>query len=284
MPVRPASRAGLVRDGRRPGSRCSCAAASLQPLGGPDGEHVDVAAGAAQQPRGDEAVAAVVALPADDRDRPAGTAGRPRARAPPPRAPSARAPGSPRSSIAQRSVARMSSRVGQRLEPARAAHRSIATAPAMPLECVSEIVHLDARARRRARRRGRRAARRRPVAAAEHLDVVPVPSRSASALATASLAQKRTARCRAGCPRSAANARSPAVKSRSASRGRRASACSRRSISSRSRPTPVTAADHSLNPADARGGSPPGRWMRMDPVRASGWPARARSPGPAPAG
>ena len=41
---------------------------ALQPLARPDEQHVDVPARLAQQPRGDEPVAAVVALAADDRD------------------------------------------------------------------------------------------------------------------------------------------------------------------------------------------------------------------------
>ena len=68
----------------------------------------------------------------------------------------------------------------------------------------------------------------------------PKPPLSPSALTTASLAANRAARCRPGRARAAAYSRSAAVKTRSARRGWRSRARSRRSISSRSMPTPGT--------------------------------------------
>ncbi len=79
-------------------------------LGRPDGEHLDLAAGRAQQPRGDEPVAAVVALAADDRDPPGrARAARPRAASPSPARSIRSSDGMPFFSIAQWSVARISS-------------------------------------------------------------------------------------------------------------------------------------------------------------------------------
>ena len=94
--------------------------------GGPQQQRLDLVPGRGEQPRGDEPVAAVVALAADDahRARPGDLPHRlgDRARRRPPSAP-ARA--RPRSSIAQASAARMPGGVVQGLEPAlHAAERS----------------------------------------------------------------------------------------------------------------------------------------------------------------
>ena len=107
----------------------------------------------------------------------------------------------------------------------------------------------DTRRRPRRARRARRGRRGRCRRTLGRRRRSPRPPRRAklhaprpSALATASLAQKRAARCMAG-PRLAAGVGALAsVKSRSASRGRRSSARSRRSTSRRSMPTPLTAA------------------------------------------
>ena len=67
----PASAAGRTAAAARPAAARSCARASpLQLVARREQRARDLAAGVAQQPRGDEAVAAVVALAADDRDRP----------------------------------------------------------------------------------------------------------------------------------------------------------------------------------------------------------------------
>ena len=108
------------------------------------------------------------------RSAPRARARRPRARAPRPRAPSARATGSRAPRSPTRSVARISSGVGQRLEPAAGGssqqHRHRA---GHALGVRERDRHLDAELRR-APPPGPRAARAAAVAAAEHLDVVPV--------------------------------------------------------------------------------------------------------------
>jgi hypothetical protein len=75
-------------------------------------QYVDLAPGLAQQPRGDQPVAAVVALPADDRDAPGAPDLLDHPGEPLPRALHQVGRGTPRSSIAQASVARMSSASG----------------------------------------------------------------------------------------------------------------------------------------------------------------------------
>ena len=113
---------GVERHGRVAGEQPELLGrVALQVAGRPDGQDLDVAPGAAQQPRRDEPVAAVVALAADDRDPPGrARAGRSRARGPPPRAPSGPATGCPWSrSPSGRSRASRSADV-ERLHPARA--------------------------------------------------------------------------------------------------------------------------------------------------------------------
>ena len=108
-PRRRARAAVVARAARRPAAAPSWAPASrLERVRLGRQQHVGLAPGAAQQPRGDEPVAAVVALPAHDRD-PARTARSPRSRrARPSPARSIRSSdGIPRDSIAHASVARI---------------------------------------------------------------------------------------------------------------------------------------------------------------------------------
>src|SRR5439155_23098664 len=177
---------------------------------------------------GDEAVAAVVALPADDRDRPAG----------PQRGHLARARGAGtlhelhagHAALLDRpavDVAHLLRRV-ERLHPARERHRTTATAPAIVREWVSET-SISASSAESAPCSATLGPSTTSMSCQDH-------ACSRSALATASLAQKRAARCCPGRARPRAYSSSRAVNSRSARRGRRASARSRRSISSRSIP------------------------------------------------
>ena len=77
---------------------------------GPEQQRLDVEPGVAQMPRGDQPVAAVVALAADDAGRPVAAAPRSRPRqAPRPAASISSSEGIPCSSIAQASAARMRS-------------------------------------------------------------------------------------------------------------------------------------------------------------------------------
>ena len=170
---------GLERDRRRRRAAASAAPAAspCRHSGGHTASTSTSRPAAAQQPRGDEPVAAVVALAADDRDPAGGRALRDHARrAPPPRAPSAPATGCPSS----RSPTRRS-----RASPRPSSSGSIqrgrliavtATAAAMPCVCVSETD--DRRRRARAARslgRAGQAHRRRLVTPADDLDVAPAP-------------------------------------------------------------------------------------------------------------
>ena len=184
--ARAASRAASNGSGASPGRRAAISRASPEnSLGGEDEQHVDLAARLAQQPRGDEAVAAVVALAADDGDARA----RARARATTLRQSLPRAlhqlerRDRPARSIAQRPIARICVGVGQRLEPARQAHAHASPRPRRPCraECVSEIVARRRRAAARSRRGVPGQAHRRRAAAADDLDVVRAPDARARA-------------------------------------------------------------------------------------------------------
>ena len=131
---RRSSRAGVERRGRVAGQPPELLGrVALQLLGRPDGQDVDVTPGAAQQPRRDQPVAAVVALAADDRDPARRARGwRSRARAPPPRAPSGPATGCPASrSPSGRWRASPRPRSSGSSQP-RQAHSVTATAAAIP--------------------------------------------------------------------------------------------------------------------------------------------------------
>ena len=196
----------------------------------------------AQQPRGDEPVAAVVALAADDRDGPVGRdlrdeRGEARAR----RAPSAPATGCPRSSIAQRSVARIASASGSGSSQAGQRHRQRPPPRRPSCACAS------ARPRRRTPSSSARAAHVAvqhdlgALAAADDLDV-------AAGSRPPARAPWRPPPWRRSAPRGAAPGRARdgrvgalGVGEEPLARpGRRSSARSRRSISSRSSPTPFT--------------------------------------------
>ena len=194
---------------------------------------------AAQQARRDEAVAAVVALAADDRDRPArhepvgvhGQAGagalhevqrrdallldRP-------------AVGRPHLLGAEERL----EPVGQRARGRGHPERTIATAPAVALGVRHRDVDLHAELAERAVQRD---AGLRPLP--DDLDVARVPGLQAQRLGDRLLGAEARREMLAGPRAAAAYARSPSVNSRSASPGRRSSACSMRSISSRSIPT-----------------------------------------------
>ena len=232
-PVRPAGARGWPA--RRPGSSS----------GAPSSEHVDVAAAVAQQARGHEPVAAVVALAADDRHAALGRglvhepARGPRRRAPSARSRGSRAPRSPSGrsrAAARRRAAASASRGGSRLQAVRTGtlgHRDRARVRAGVGE---RDTHDDPQARGALGRRRRAAARRGAPPSETTSTSRQLQAVSPSAFATASLAQKRAARCCPGRARAPRTRALGSVNSRSASRGRRASARSRRSISSRSMP------------------------------------------------
>ena len=186
---------------------------------------------------GDEPVAAVVALAADDRDR--ARAARRRSTSQRQARPRALHEVQRRDRRAPRSPSGRSARIcsapwsGSSQSGSAHAHRTTATAPAVALECVSEIVDLHAELRQR-----RRAARRAVAAPSPTTSMsCGLHASRRSALATASLAQKRAARCWPGRARRAAYARSPSVNSRSreAAAGARAPAPCARSPAGRSR-------------------------------------------------
>ena len=181
---RAARRRTATGAGRRAAARASRAASSLSHCAGQSSEHVDVAARprAAAAPR---RARRRRCCPCRRRRRsgPPGTCSATTRASPSPARSISSSDGIPASSIAQRSVARISCGVGQRLEPARAAHRSTATAPAIALECVSEISTVDAEL---GRARGRAAATAATlggaVAAATTSTSCQSPSRSAERL------------------------------------------------------------------------------------------------------
>ena len=137
-------------------------------------QHAHLAAGLAQQPRGDVAVAAVVALAADDRDRPVGRDGEHEVGQALPGALHELQAGDAllldRPAIGRAHALG----VGQALQPGRQAHRSTATAAAVDFVCVSEMWTSTPSAAARAATSPCRRHARRPVAAADHLDVARV--------------------------------------------------------------------------------------------------------------
>ena len=177
----------------------------------PDRQHVDLVAGAAEQPRRDHPVAAVVALAADDPDRPGrGRAARspgpvPRPRSPSDRATGRRDPRSPsgrcRSSRRRRRAARASQ---ARFTPASlrggGARAREDDGRALSREWVSETASSTPRsAARSAARPCSRSTGAGPPTTSTSRGPQPPPS----ALIAASLAANRAARCRPGRARSA---------------------------------------------------------------------------------
>jgi hypothetical protein len=180
-------------------------------LAGPAGQqHVDLAAVAAQQARCDQAVAAVVALAGDDDDPPLGSHRRRAGREPGAgllhqlerghAALDRDRPAPRRSRASSASGCVRPERLDSQSERGSSQHRHRGRHPARVgqrhLDLDAELLGASARGAVQ-RERDRRAA-------AEHLDVVRREDRRPSALDTASLAQKRAARC---C---AARARDPA--------------------------------------------------------------------------
>ena len=231
IPAAPSSRAASKASGGAPGRRAKLLrGVAAQVLGRPDGQDVDVAPRLPQQPRGDQAVAAVVALPADDDDpaRPARAARR-RAASPSPARSIRSSDGTPRSSIAQRSVARICSASGSGSSQSVSVtqHRHGRRHP----------VRVRERDLDRPAELGRPARRRAPVSRTDggsspppsDLDVVPAPLAQLERLRDRLLGAEARGQVHApGRARVAAYARSASVNSRSARVGRRASARSRR--------------------------------------------------------
>ena len=138
-PPRPRGSAASNGSGGSPGSRSRFARASPLSLSAVAvSASRDLAPGLAQQPRGDEPVAAVVALAAHDDDGPAGRDSATRSASPAPAASIRSSEGTPRSSIAHASVARICSASGSGSSQAGRLIARGPPRPPSPFEWVSE--------------------------------------------------------------------------------------------------------------------------------------------------
>ena len=204
------------------------------------GQHVDLAALLAQQPRHHQPVAAVVALADHDPDRPGPGGGRRDARQPLPRA---------LHQVQRRHALGVDGpgvhvahllRLEQRVEPVRQrGHSARATAPAVVSVWVSDRRTVTPSSSARAPAAAAQAHVRR-AAGGHHLDVGEVPALQRQRLGHRLLGAEAGGQVLARAGLGAAYSRSAAVNRRSAMRGRRSSTRSNRSISSRSSPSIAT--------------------------------------------